>query len=260
MAVTVYEKQAPTEEIVVFFTGATALSKGQGVCYDHDYGTATDADERRTRYVELPTQTNNLHFAGVVVRDYVASAVGQWIGIVPPGYVVEVLVTGSVSLGAYVTCIAGGASAGKFSTTAGYMGRGTAYTLQTVTGSVTVLAQLLDGRESGLIETITPVDNVAVAFMAGGVTLITGTITLGTGDSYGTLANGIIGGQEKGFACLGTLTTNDYKVIVTSGIQADDSTALVSMEFDAAAEIAHLTWCGDKWKVLHSTGTTLNAA
>ncbi|KKK67734.1 hypothetical protein LCGC14_2951130, partial [marine sediment metagenome] len=69
----------------VFFTGDTALPRGWGLDYDADRGTDTVADGKRNRYVELPTTSNNMHFAGVTQRAYSAVVGGQWVDIFAPG-------------------------------------------------------------------------------------------------------------------------------------------------------------------------------
>ena len=115
----------------VFFTGSTALVKGQGLCYDRDYGTAADADGRRDKRVELPTTSNNLCFAGVTLSAYDAVSGGQWIEIAEPGSVVEVAVgVDTVVNSTMMTCAVGTDVAGRF-VKEGFPGRGTALALQT---------------------------------------------------------------------------------------------------------------------------------
>lgn len=108
----------------------------------------------------------------------------------------------------------------------------------------TVLAELLDGEESGLQHFISPQDAVAVASTVGGVTYIAGGYTMAA-DSTFTLADGDTEGMRKAFVALGTLTTKDYVVTVTSGLQGDVSTALAALAFDAANEVASLKWHGN---------------
>lgn len=127
----------------------------------------------------------------------------------------------------------------------------------------TVLAYLMDGEQSGLQEILTPQDATAVQSMVGGVTFLGGGWTMAA-DSTATLADGLQNGQKKGIAGLGTLTTKDWLLTVTSGIQHDGSTALASIAIDAAAEEAVLEWNGNfgpntggVWQLKHYVGATL---
>jgi hypothetical protein len=104
----------------------------------------------------------------------------------------------------------------------------------------TVLAYLYDGEESGCQEVITPQDATAVQSMVGGTSILCGGYTMAA-DSTATLADGIKIGQHKAFAALGTLTTQDWLLTVTSGLQMD-ATALATLEFDAANDFAELVW------------------
>lgn len=126
----------------------------------------------------------------------------------------------------------------------------------------TVLCYLEDGEESGLQEVISPQDNTAVQSMVGGTSILCGGYTMAA-DSTATLADGLTEGQKKAFACLGALTTQDWLLTVTSGMQADGSTALASLEFDAAGDEAVLQWHGNigdatsgVWSELQSAGVT----
>ena len=49
--------QSDSNRIVewVWYEGTDALKAGEGVCYNTDYGTATEADGRRCNRVERPT-------------------------------------------------------------------------------------------------------------------------------------------------------------------------------------------------------------
>ena len=163
----------------VFFTGSTALRKGYGVCYDRNYATTakpvtTEAGER-DRYVELPSTTNNLWFAGYAAQDYVANAVGQWIDIYKPGAVCEVAVSvDTVIPGTSETLVTVqvGADAGRsgkpVSTVTGFKGRGTAMPLQTKTnilGSDYSATAALD--TTGLILTDSGADFVTTGVAVG---------------------------------------------------------------------------------------------
>ena len=160
-AINSHIKQAPTISLWVWFEGTTALLEGQGVCYSHNYGTATAADARRRNNVELPTVANADHFAGVAARAYAASSTGQFIEIYAPGSTCLILMygpsttvgTGLVTCQAYNALNSGDATnyAGYFTRT-GFRGEGSAIPLQTVNASsaaATCLAYLEVGAPSG---------------------------------------------------------------------------------------------------------------
>lgn len=244
----------------VFFTGSTALAEGYGVCYDSDYGTATANDPLRNHRVALPDNTNNNSFAGVCAKSVPAKTGGQWITINEPGSVCNVYVDASVTIGdnTYVTCQIGGGGSGTFEVTVkGFMGKGTARVMQTRTGAGLILAELCEGSQSGLVETIvTGTSSGALPAMLGGVTAIAGGTTP-SADYTDTLANGTYIGQKKRFFLVATITTHDYLVTVTAGEQLDGSTDLASLEFDAANDDSMLEWGGTKWRLMHNAGTGL---
>lgn len=243
----------------MFFTGSTALAEGYGLCYDRDYGTATTSDPLRDHRVALPDNTNNNSFAGVCGRSYAAKSGGQWVLVYEPGSICNVYVDASVTIGenTYVTCQIGGGGSGTFEVTyPGFMGKGTAKVMLTRTGAGLILAELMDGPESGLVETIQAVSATAVPMMKGGSTLVTGGITIAT-DSTDTLANGTYIGMKKRILLVGALTTQDYLVTVTAGEQLDGSTDLASLEFDGAGDDSMLEWGGTKWRLMHNSGTGL---
>lgn len=338
-----YLKQARVHPRKVFFTGATALVEGQGVCYDRDYYSSetgeavTDPCALRDKRVALPDQTNNLAFAGVTAKPYTAKTAGQWIEIYEPGSVCKVAVgIASVINSTILGCSCGDADPGRF-TRPTFPGRGAALALETETnvvadavctdgtwsvstvtvtdddtadsfanvvagdilyieggtgagvtagaytvasvtsdnvivlassagtgqvtgyvtsGNPTILAQLLDGEESGLQEVVSPSTGAAVAAAVGGMTYIAAGYTMAA-DSTHTLADGTRIGMKKGFNCLGTLTTKDYIVTVTNGIQKDRATALATLAFDADAEDAILSWHNTEWIADWTVGVTI---
>lgn len=257
-------KQGPVRVGWVWFEGATALSEGQGVCYNWDYGTASAADGRRFNRVELPSQTNARYFAGVAARDYVARSGGQFIEIYLPGSICNVLSKASTTIGVgRITCEVGGTYAGYFRY-AGFPGEGSAVPLQTVDRSTTAgkcFAKLELGEPSGLVEDITVVDDTAFTAMVGGATYFTTAVDLASGDATFTLADSTLPGLQKAFVCQAAMTTNDIVVTVTSGLQADGSTALATISLDADLEEAVLQWdafdTNGRWVVQHSVGAAL---
>jgi hypothetical protein len=195
-----------------------------------------------TAAVALTAVTKTGLFAGVVAGDYLvilASATTAGAAGATPGIYEIASVTDDDN-----AVLSSSAGTGDF---AGY----------TVSGNPTVLALLLEGPESGLVEWVSPIDNTATQSMVGGVTMIFGGIELATGDATATLADGTLTGQKKGFKCRGALATQDYLVTVTSGIQMDGSTALATMEFDAANDYAFLEWFDQNWQLISYAGPTL---
>lgn len=131
MATVEYYKQGKKIQKKVFFTGSTAIRKGQGLFYDYDYGTATTKEELRVRRVEVGSPTNARWFAGVADQAYAAVPGGREILINEPGSDCEVLVGNNCTLGDILTCTVSPASASGFFIKAGFSGRGTARILQT---------------------------------------------------------------------------------------------------------------------------------
>ena len=321
----------------MWFEGDDALEKGIGLCYNADYGTATEKDEHRRTNLELPTTANCMRFAGVTQKSYPARVGGQRVDILLPGGVAEVAVgVDTVVNSTALTCSCSSVDAGRF-TQPGFPGRGSATALQTkasllggdiigtaaldttgliltdggatfvtdevaigdkviipagesdgtnvltpqattvasitsetvlvlatsvsdggtmqcnyycISGNPTVLVYLQDGEESGLQHWISPVDNAAADCNEWGFSHIFGAVTLTNGDSTATLGNGTEIGQRKGFWQHGALTTQDYLVTVTTGIQPDGATDLNTLEFDADTDIAVLVWYGTQWACL----------
>lgn len=247
----------------VWFGGTTALLEGQGLCYNWDYGTATDREGSRRNRVELPATANSLHFAGVASQSYSASSTGRFIDIYKPGSTCNILCYADVVIGVgIVTCEAGNALsatyAGYFSR-AGFEGEGSAVPLQTVTGDGDVglcLAKLQAGNPSGLIEVVTPpATGALMTLLPFGITFFQ-TATIASQDATAVLANGTILGQRKAYQCEGTMTTNQVDVTVTAGIEENHSTGLAGMVFDADGEDVYLRWHGAAWKVEYTTGVT----
>lgn len=246
----------------VFYTGDDAVAQGIGLCYNRDVGTAASLDETRDKYVQKPDNTNNNSFAGVTEFAYAAITGGQWVQISEPGSVVRALidVSGVIGDAKYVTCHTGTGAFGL----AGFTGRGSAKLLQTIDGSSTAalcLVELMDGVESGLVEVIQAVSATAVTPMVGGVSRMTGGITIAT-DSTATLANGTILGQRKAIYLIGALTTGNYVVTVTSGLALkpagtgfDGWQTLASLTFDDIADYSNLEWNGVAWLLTSNVGT-----
>jgi len=186
-----------------FFTGTTAVKKGQGLCFDMDYtstdysAAATDDTDIRMYRVENPSTTNNLRFAGVAAKSYAANALGQEIEIYEPGGLAMILIGQDTAVpsgatpGTILTCSASATDAGRF-TFAGLPGRGTAQALQTNTSGAK----------------FTSIDGSATAAYSGGVTTITKT-GIGTASEAGDRVV-ILGGADDaagGDASTGEMAT-----------------------------------------------------
>ena len=174
----------------VWYEGTDALKKGEAVCYNTNYGTATDADGRRCNYVERPTTSNNMAFAGVAVRDYEASSVRQRIEIYVPGSrcvpvalaVDTVIDTGLLTFTVCGKCDVGtdggdGSDGGRFYT-GKYKGRGSAVPRQTVTA---VLEASMTGAWSLAVDGVTLTVSDTTGLSAGDTVVLLGGADDGTG-------------------------------------------------------------------------------
>lgn len=201
----------------VWYAGTDALKQGEAVCYNADYGTATEADASRGNRVERPTVSNNMLFAGVAARNYSAKSTGQFIEIYEPGSkgvpvalgVDTVIGTGLLTFvcgGRYnIAASTGlGTDGGRFYT-GKYRGRGSAIPRQTVTA-------------------------VLEADMAGGWSLATDGITLTMTDTTGLAAGDtvvLLGGEDDG---TGTVIPGKYEVSsVTDGTDLVLTTSAVDV-------------------------------
>jgi hypothetical protein len=126
--------------------------------------------------------------------------------------------------------------------------------------TATVLCKLLDGPPNvvGAVNWVTPLSAAAAspAHVTAGMNLIFGGITVAT-DSTATLADGTYNNQLVGFECMGTLTTQDYLLTITTGEQLDGATDLATLEYDAADEKSVLEWLVGKWRLKANTGATI---
>jgi len=128
-------------------TASTTYYRGEGVAYNRDYGTATTSEGSRDKRVEPISTSNHRHFAGVLNANVTLDSTGEgWVTINEPGSVCAIAlgadtVIDTTILGAQA---GGGTGAGRFSDK-GFIGRGAARALQTVTG---VLESVKDGTGS----------------------------------------------------------------------------------------------------------------
>jgi hypothetical protein len=227
------------KKTVVWYSSNAALLEGQAVCYNFDYGTATDSDPSRFNRVETPTVLNAQHFAGVAACNYAAVSGGQMIEIFLPGSVCNILVAVSTVLNTgLLTFSVDAATVGQF-IYAGLPGEGSAVPAQTTTYVATAqkcLAKLQVGAPSGGVQTVQAVTNAALAgVMIGGTTYIIGA-DLTTGNATFVLADGTIPGIRKKFEGIAVkFGTNDFVLTVTTGVtDALDDAVLATVTWETA--------------------------
>jgi hypothetical protein len=226
----------------VYFAGTDAILAGYAFFYNHDIGTAADAEISRADTVEKSTATNNLHFAGVSAEAFTGPG---WFTIVEPGSFALVYtdVNCTIDTGA-LTVINTSWLFG--STMIGFDGRGTAIPKQTINRSSTngtVWAYLQDGPESGTIQEMVSMTGAAStpAAMIGGVQLWNTAKTI-AGDTSETVADmvGVNGGRHAVF-CGATITTSELIVTVTHHETSDPELFYA----DGDNEYAYLAWYHD---------------
>lgn len=221
---------------VVWYSSNAALKEGQAVCYNFDYGTATEYDPSRFSRVETPTILNAQLFAGVAACNYAAVSGGQMIEIYLPGSVCNIYVAVSTVLNTgLLTFSVDSATVGQF-IYEGLPGEGSAVPQQTTTYSATAqqcMAKLQVGMPSGGVEVVALVDNDAIGtLMIGGTTLVTGS-TIGAGNCTYTLADGTVAGIRKKFGVItANIVTNDLVITLTNGATDDvDDVSLDTITF-----------------------------
>ncbi|WP_309381991.1 hypothetical protein [Cerasicoccus frondis] len=209
-----YQKAPKPVVDFVWYEGTDALKKGEAVCFNTDYGTATAVDGRRAQRVERPSTSNNNAFAGVAARDYSAQTGGQLIEIYIPGSRgVEVALGADVVIGVGMLTFTVGSSteAGRF-VKAGFPGRGSIVPRQTV---------------SAVLE----------ASMAGGWSLATDGVTLTVSDTTGISAGDtvvLLGGEDEGDSkaivpgkyTVSSITSGTVLVLSSSAVGDEPAAAL----------------------------------
>lgn len=68
----------------VYYTGSDQLLEGYALCYDRDYGTASESDIARAYRAEKPATANLKYFAGVVSEEDSGRTGPCWVTIVEP--------------------------------------------------------------------------------------------------------------------------------------------------------------------------------
>lgn len=142
------EKNEPMISRRVFFTGTSAVKKGQALVWDL---LPSSGQPAVGQCVEAPTSSKKYHFAGVALKSYAANANGQWIDIALPGSVCECLVGPVTTAGTTNVVFAQNGLFGKVSQTA-ETGCGVAVALQAnstaATNGALIKCLLLDGTDA----------------------------------------------------------------------------------------------------------------
>lgn len=205
-----------------WYQGTDKLYEGEGLCYNDDHGTATEADARRCNFVERPTAANNRNFAGVAARTYPASSTGQLVELYAPGskcVPVALGVDTVIGTGIVTFCVAGrydvGANyglktdAGRFMT-GKLKGRGSAIPRQTVTA---LIEASMTGAWSLATDGVT-LTVVSTAGLAAGDTVV---LLGGEDDGTGT----VIPGKYT----IASITSATVLVLATSAVDATPGSA-----------------------------------
>lgn len=143
------EKGEPCITRRVFFTGSTAVKRGQALVWDL---LPASNQPGVGQCVKTPTSTYKYHFAGVAMKSYSADSAGQWIDIALPGSVCHCLVGPATTAG--TTTVVFSQTDGKFGKVSSTpeVGCGTAVALETnataASGGVLIKCLLLDGTDA----------------------------------------------------------------------------------------------------------------
>jgi len=208
-----YRKQAYTKKGLFVYLGTTALKKGRGMCFDLDYYTSTTGEAvtdpfgaRGLKVVEVPKNSNNYAFAGVLTQNYPARSSGmQMVELALPGgcAMIAQRATSVINQG-LLTCVVGENDAGAVTGIngvfgyGGFAGRGSAIPLETL--------PVADEGDMPMQE----ITGVCTSVYASGTGLTTFTCTTGTPGTY------------MGYVAT-ALDASDYEATVWGGATAADS-------------------------------------
>lgn len=142
-----YRKQAYAKKGLFIYLGTAALKKGHGMCFDLDYLTTTTGETatdpfgaRGLKVVEVPKNSNNGAFAGVLTQNYPARTSGlQLVELALPGgcAMISQRIASTINAG-LLTCVVGENDAGAVTAIngvfghGGFPGRGSAIPLETL--------------------------------------------------------------------------------------------------------------------------------
>lgn len=207
-----YRKQAYVKKAMFIYLGTVALIKGHGMCFDLDYvttetgETATDPyGARGMKVVEVPKNSNNGAFAGVLTQNYPARTSGtQIVELALPGGCAKVSqrVTSTINAG-LLTCVVGENDSGVATLLngvfgyGGFPGRGSAIPLETLAAAT--LGDMAFQDITGIATT--------VYSAATGLTTVS---LVGAGTALGYVSAAI--------------AAADYEMTVFGGATASDST------------------------------------
>ena len=213
-----YRKQAYVKKALFVYLGTTALKKGYGMCFDLDYLTTTVGERaidafgaRGMKVVEVPSQSNNMAFAGVLTQNYPARSSGmQLVELALPGGCAMIAgIIATTINSTRLSCIVPSAlqatstyiGCGGLWCHAGLPGRGTAIALQTHT----------DG--TGLPWENDLVGNATFATATGTVTCANLFTYAAVGDVVWVLAGGIANAAKAGKYYIKTATSVNAAIL-----------------------------------------------
>lgn len=257
-----YIDQLNQERIAAYTSETSAISRGYGLVYDYDYGTAADTDKRRGKIVINPSTTENAAFAGVLAQAKGTSTGLQRVDIIPPGQAAMAYCGEAGTIGDLFCCDCGATYTGQFMKAGehGRRGRGYAILMETIAEAQLAPVMLLTGDDVGLLQRLEPAAAGAAQTLAPyGVILIDGT-DVNDADCSATLADGTEQGQMiyiRVTAAIGN--SKDFVLTVTNGIQDDNATAIATITFNAKDELTLLEWVGDTWREVYTSGATISA-
>jgi len=199
-------------------TSGDVFKLGDGVCYDRDYGTAADREGRRDKYVERPTVSNGLNFAGVLAANVTLPSTGEvMVTIYEPGSTCLVsLGSDTVVNATHLWALAGsGDAAGRFrSDTGAKLGRGAAKALQTVTTGN--LGESIDGTAVVSTKTVTKTGLFASASVGDIVVILASSTAAGAA------------GATQGQYTIATVTDADNAILATAPGDGDLACYVIS--------------------------------
>lgn len=240
MSVDGYIKQSRPILARVWYEGSDALYQGEGVCYNDDFGTATDAKPERCNRVERPTHDNNRNFAGVAKENYSAVSGGQFIEIALPGSkCVPIAVGIDTVIGTTLLtfCVAG------------------RYDVGANTGNKGDAGRFMQGRFRGCGSAIARQTKTAIdeASMTGAWSLATDGVTLTVVSTTGLAAGDtvvLLGGEDDGTGAvkpgryrIASITSSTVLVLATSALDATPGSAATCTGYAFAGE--NVTVIGD---------------
>jgi len=258
--------------------GVDAENNAFTTVYGRSLGTSvTDWCDARRVMVEAPTESNNMHFAGVV--DHVSDGVvgPNWIQINTPGSVCEIHAavmvdprdgtTTTKNSGELATFNIATNSVGVAGTTVPFIngqfrlgglgGEGSAVILESDTsGSALVMAELQSGPPSGGYQTLAMTTALTgITVINHGFVLIT-SAAAAAGVASATIQDGTFVGQRLVLK-VNANPTNTVKVSFTGAtpnlsanyLAAAPLAAATAATLDAASEYIDIQWNGTKWVV-----------